>query len=52
MAKKKDAVGSFDFGFNVKPKKTTKAKARKPRKSGTGRRFNKWRDYISSPIPD
>jgi hypothetical protein len=47
----KDKVGSFNFGFNAKPKKKGGKKKPAAKKTG-GRKNNRWRDYVSAPIPD
>jgi hypothetical protein len=44
---------TFNFGHNVKPRKTGSKKPRKAGKGKTGGKSNAWRDYISNaPIPD
>jgi hypothetical protein len=47
----KDKVGSFNFGFNRKPKKKSGKKKPAAKKTG-GRKNNRWREYVSAPIPD
>jgi hypothetical protein len=48
----KDRVGSFNFGFNKKPNKQGSKKKKPAAKKTGGRKNNRWREYVSAPIPD
>jgi hypothetical protein len=48
---KGDGVGSFNFGFNKKPRKKS-GKKKTAAKKRSGRKNNRWREYVSGPIPD
>jgi hypothetical protein len=48
----KDKVGSFNFGFNAKPKKKGSKKKKPAAKKTGGGKNNRWREYVSGPIPD
>jgi hypothetical protein len=41
----KDKVGSFNFGYNAKPKKKG-GKKKKTAKKQTGKKSNAWRSYV------